>query len=128
MNVQLQSRVPHKHKTTARIVFFEAAKEDSSYFERHFGGMASFHSNPLDPDHVEQAQEAEIVAISLGSRKKYKKMRNLDGLKLIVSRSSSLDHIDLRTCKQKRITVCNVPTYGSRAVAEFTLGLILMLT
>jgi D-lactate dehydrogenase len=127
MNVQLQTRAPSHHKTTARIVFFEAANEDAGYFEKQFGGLASFHINPLNPHQLQQAQGAEIAVISLASRVTADMVCALPGLKLIATRSSSFDHIDLEACRQNRVAVCNVPTYGVRAVAEFTFGLILML-
>jgi len=127
MNVQLQSRVPSKQRTTARIVFFEATNDDSRYFGERFNRLASFHANPLDPGHLQHAENAEIVVVSLGSRITAGMLRALPGLKLVATRSSSLDHIDLEACKLHRVTVCNVPTYGSRAVAEFTFGLIIML-
>jgi len=127
MNVQLQSRVPPHQKMAARIAFFEADSDDALYFEKSFSSLACFHPNPLDPDHVRQAEGAEAVVISVGSRITPTMLRALPGLRLIVTRSSSVDHIALEICRQRQITVCNVPTYGSRAVAEFTFGLILML-
>jgi D-lactate dehydrogenase len=127
MNVQLQSRVPSQHQSTARIVFFEAVHEDASYFEQHFGGLASFHIHPLDRQHLQHVQGAEVAVVSLGSRVTAEMLRALPGLKLIATRSSSVDHIDLEAARQRQIAVCNVPTYGSRAVAEFTFGLMLML-
>lgn len=38
------------------------------------------------------------------------------------------DHIDVSYCKEKNITVSNVPTYGSYTVAEHTFSLILAIT
>lgn len=49
-------------------------------------------------------------------------------LKLIATRSTGLDHIDLGSCKARGIIVANVPTYGENTVAEHTFALILMLS
>ncbi len=46
-------------------------------------------------------------------------------LKMIVTRSTGYNHIDLDYCKQRNITVCNVPNYGATTVAEFTIGVML---
>src|SRR5713226_3708099 len=127
MNVQLQSKVPSRRRTTARIVFFEAVQDDSRYYTGRFDGLAGFHANPLDLDHVQQAAGAEVVVVSVGSRITADMVRALPELKLIATRSGGLDHINLGACKQRGVAVCNVPTYGSRAVAEFTFGLMLML-
>jgi D-lactate dehydrogenase len=52
----------------------------------------------------------------------------LDGcprLKLIVTRSSGYDHIDLEAAKARGIVVCNVPDYGAHMIAEHAFGLML---
>ena len=46
-------------------------------------------------------------------------------LKLITTRSTGYNHIDLEYCKQRGIAVCNVPKYGETTVAEFAFGLLL---
>jgi D-lactate dehydrogenase len=52
----------------------------------------------------------------------------LPNLKLIATRSTGFDHIDIDYAKEKNISVANVPEYGSRTVAEYTFALILTLT
>jgi len=52
----------------------------------------------------------------------------LDGcpnLKLIVTRSSGYDHIDLAAARERRIAVCNVPDYGAHMIAEHAFALML---
>jgi len=49
----------------------------------------------------------------------------LPRLRLIATRSTGYDHIDLTLCRQRHITVTNVPTYGSATVAEHTFALLL---
>jgi D-lactate dehydrogenase len=44
---------------------------------------------------------------------------------MVATRSTGFDHIDLTYCKEHNITVCNVPEYGSRTVAEYTFALLL---
>jgi D-lactate dehydrogenase len=51
-----------------------------------------------------------------------------ENLKLIATRSTGFDHIDLKECKKRKIIVCNVPNYGENTVAEHTFALILNLT
>lgn len=55
-------------------------------------------------------------------------LAKLPNLQLITTRSTGYDHIDLIYCKQKNITVCNVPEYGTHTVAEHTFALILALS
>ncbi len=49
-------------------------------------------------------------------------------LKLIVTRSTGFNHIDLNDAKMRHITVENVPNYGEITVAEFTIGILLGLS
>ncbi|HEY5791686.1 MAG TPA: NAD(P)-dependent oxidoreductase [Chthoniobacterales bacterium] len=46
-------------------------------------------------------------------------------LRVINSRSTTLDHVDLKACAKRRILVRNVPTYGENTVAEHTFALLL---
>lgn len=50
------------------------------------------------------------------------------GIKLIALRSAGYDHVDLATAKAHKITVVRVPKYSPQAVAEFAVGLILVLS
>jgi D-lactate dehydrogenase len=49
-------------------------------------------------------------------------------IRLICTRSTGFDHIDLGACAERGILVSNVPSYGESTVAEHTLALILMLS
>ncbi|MDP3559355.1 MAG: 2-hydroxyacid dehydrogenase [Legionellaceae bacterium] len=55
-----------------------------------------------------------------------KKLSDL-GVKLIALRSAGFDHVDLAATKHAGITVVRVPQYSPEAIAEFTVGLILIL-
>lgn len=52
----------------------------------------------------------------------------LPKLKMIATRSTGFDHIDLKEANKRKITVCNVPYYGENTVAEHTFALILALS
>jgi D-lactate dehydrogenase len=52
----------------------------------------------------------------------------LNKARLIATRSTGFDHIDLQAAKEKGLTVCNVPVYGETTVAEHTFALILSLS
>jgi len=49
----------------------------------------------------------------------------LPRLRMIATRSTGYDHIDLKTASEKGIVVCNVPDYGTHVVAEHAFGLLL---
>jgi len=49
-------------------------------------------------------------------------------LRLIATRSTGYDHIDLACATERKIAIANVPGYGENAVAEYTFALLLTLT
>ena len=52
----------------------------------------------------------------------------MPALKLIATRSTGYDHIDLAAAQKRGIVVANVPGYGETAVAEHTFALLLTLS
>ncbi|MFZ8863938.1 MAG: hypothetical protein ACO2PP_26010 [Thermocrinis sp.] len=55
-------------------------------------------------------------------------MDQLPKLKLIITRSTGYDHIDVRYAMDKGIVVCNVPDYPSVTLAEYTITIMLALS
>jgi D-lactate dehydrogenase len=49
-------------------------------------------------------------------------------LKLITTRSTGYDHIDLEAARENDVLISNVPTYGEHTVAEHTFALMLALS
>lgn len=69
--------------------------------------------------------EAEILSIFLHSRITHAFLDQHPALRLIATRSSGYDHIDLVESGKRGITVCLVSNYGDNSVAEHTLALML---
>jgi len=72
--------------------------------------------------------EAEAISIFITTKITASEMDKFPKLKLIATRSTGFDHIDLEEAKKRGITVCTVPSYGVNTVAEFTFALILALS
>lgn len=49
-------------------------------------------------------------------------------MKLIATRSTGVDHIDLESCAEQGIQVANVPSYGENTVAEHVFALLLAIS
>jgi D-lactate dehydrogenase len=58
----------------------------------------------------------------------YTEIERMPKLKLIATRSTGYDHIDLAAATQRGVAVANVPGYGETAVAEQTFALMLTLS
>jgi D-lactate dehydrogenase len=75
---------------------------------------------------IEAAKEAEIILM----RDQFIKLSAevitaCPHLKLVATRSSGYDHIDLAAAKAGGVAVCNVPDYGAHMIAEQAFGLML---
>lgn len=83
---------------------------------------------PLAAETAKAAHDASIVSVFVNSLVDQTVIDSLPNLKLLVTRSTGFDHIDVAYAQSKGIIVCNVPAYGSRTVAEFTFALLLGLS
>jgi len=72
--------------------------------------------------------EIEILMPFIHERIGHAEIERMPQLKLIATRSTGYDHIDLAAATQRGIVVANVPGYGETAVAEQTFALMLTLS
>jgi D-lactate dehydrogenase len=110
-----------------KIVFFEVASWEKEELKKIFP-EALLVEKPLTEENVSEFADTEITSCFIYSNFSKSVIEKLPKLKFIATRSTGFDHIDVTFCHQKNITVCNVPEYGSRTVAEHTFALILTLT
>lgn len=71
--------------------------------------------------------DAEVVSPFIASRIDAEVLESLPALKLVTTRSTGFDHIDLGACRRRGIMVANVPDYGDSTVAEHAFALLLSL-
>ena len=88
----------------------------------------TFHEKPLSayPDLTDP--EATVLSIFIDSPIGEAELDRFPAVKLIATRSTGFDHIDLAATKARGITVATVPSYGENTVAEFAFALILALS
>ncbi len=84
-------------------------------------GSITTHPDLTDPD-------AEVLCTFIESRIGEEELKRFPALKLIATRSTGFDHIDLAAAKARNIAVTNVPFYGENTVAEFAFALLLALS
>ena len=116
-------------KNPFQIVFFELEHWEKEYLLKKLKNCkVQFIEDQLNEDNLNQIKDVNAIGIFIYSVVNKKILQNLPNLKLIVTLSTGFDHIDLKECKKRKITVCNVPHYGENTVAEHTFALILNLT
>lgn len=79
----------------------------------------------LSTETADPHKNAEIISPFIYSDLSSEILRMFPDLKMIATRSTGFDHIDMEYCNTKGIKVCNVPTYGENTVAEHVFGLLL---
>lgn len=82
----------------------------------------------LDRETAAHNAESEAVSVFVNSRLSADVLRLLPKLRLIATRSTGYDHVDLDYCSSHGIIVSNVPTYGDSTVAEHAFALLLALS
>ena len=87
-----------------------------------------FSSSQLTVKSAERFKSAEVLSIFIHNKITNDILDKLPKLKLITTRSTGFNHIDLKACKKRKIKVANVPSYGENTVAEHTFALILALS
>lgn len=112
-----------------KIVVFEVEQWEQRAFEALGAEHAiEFVGEPLTPENAAAFADADALSPFIYSKLSGKTLRQLPRVKLIATRSTGFDHIDLAHCGAKGITVCNVPVYGDNTVAEHVFALLLALS
>lgn len=72
--------------------------------------------------------DSDIISVFIHSKINEQSINNCHNLKLICTRSTGTDHIDIEYTLSHNIEVKNVPLYGENTVAEHTFALMLSLS
>ena len=112
------------------IAFFDTKSYDRESFLKYSGDELNirFFENKLNEDTVSMAACCDAVCVFVNdniNRRVIEKLENY-GVKLIALRCAGYNNVDLKYARN-RFKVVRVPAYSPYAVAEHTMGMILML-
>lgn len=111
-----------------RFAFYELEAWEREYLAGSaLGGEALMLSTEALPT-TGAPSEAEILSVFIHSHVTAATLAGLPKLRMVATRSTGFDHIDLAAYRERGIVVANVPRYGENTVAEHTFGLILALS
>ncbi len=110
-----------------RILVAGADEGTRAAFDAAFPGEAAY-VDRLDADCIAAHHDAEVVSLFIRNEFKKPEIDAFPNLKLIATRSTGFDHIDVAYAKERGIVVSTVPKYGSHTVAEFAFALLLSLS
>ncbi|MFB6285397.1 MAG: hydroxyacid dehydrogenase [Candidatus Bipolaricaulia bacterium] len=112
-----------------KVVLYEVEPWEQTTFESlQSEHELAFVEAPLRSDTLGDQTDADVVSTFIYSRLGADVLAQFPNLKLITTRSTGYDHVDLDYCREHGITVCNVPTYGDHTVAEHVFGLLLTIS
>jgi len=112
-----------------RIAFFEIQVWERPLLEEAFQDHELFFSEkPLQSSDLETIKDFDALSVFIYSRVGKEIIDAMPNLKLVATRSTGFDHIDVAAAKTKNVIVSNVPSYGEHTVAEHTFALILALS
>ncbi|MBI4474869.1 MAG: hydroxyacid dehydrogenase [Acidobacteria bacterium] len=109
--------------------FFEIPASDAEYIWKRLERHETYTtSEPFDIGAFPEAATCEVLSPFIHSRLDESALHALPKLRMIATRSTGYDHVDINYCRAHGITVSNVPVYGDNTVAEHTFALILALS
>lgn len=112
-----------------KIVIFEVEPREAAAFDA-LGGKHDLvvTGQPLQASNASQFADAEVVSTFIYSKLDRDVLGQLSATRLIATRSTGYDHIDMEACARRNVIVCNVPTYGENTVAEHVFALLLAIS
>jgi D-lactate dehydrogenase len=112
-----------------KVFVFESEPREAPIFDRLKPDQdVTLVNEPLRAGNAEDYADAEIISTFIYSELSAEVLVKLPALRLIATRSTGFDHIDLAYCERRGIAVCNVPTYGENTVAEHVFALLLAIS
>jgi D-lactate dehydrogenase len=112
-----------------RIAFLEVNDWEIPHLQKKLPEhQTSFHPGKLQEMDAGALQDVAVLSVFIYSQANLSLLEKLPRLRLIATRSTGYDHIDLDACRARGIQVANVPNYGENTVAEHTFALILSLS
>lgn len=108
------------------ISFFDIRPEERHVFRDVLDGhVLRFYPFSLTEERINLIEGSDVIYVRSFSIVTREILRNAPNVKLIATRSTGYDNIDVAYCRQRGIVVSNVPAYATSSVAEHTFGLLL---
>jgi D-lactate dehydrogenase len=86
-----------------KIAFFEIKDWEKSYLKRKLKGhFLELRKEPLSLKNAPTVEDFDIISVFIYSKIDKQVIRKLRKLKLIATRSTGFDHIDLKECQKKK--------------------------
>ena len=112
-------------KGMSSVLFLEVDAEDASVIRERLPDARVIDHALSGDELISACKDVEIISTFIYSPFPRAIIGKFPKLKLLCTRSVGYNHIDLDACRERGITVCNVPDYGSHVIAEHVFALLL---
>lgn len=116
------------------MIVFEFRENEKKFFEdnKFENFNIIFYEECLNEDFIKTLPQdlkdsATIVSVFINSEVTTEVMNAFKNLRIISTRSTGYDHINILSARNRNIAVINVENYGATSVAQYTFGLIIAL-
>ena len=115
-----------------KMIMFDFRDSEKDFFDKNkFNDFEiTFIEEPLNKHsdlNEEQLNDTSIISVFTTSDLTEDVLKKFKNLRIVTTRSSAYDHIDLNYCTKQNIAVFNIEQYGQASVAEYSTALILAL-
>jgi D-lactate dehydrogenase len=112
-----------------KIAFFEVQDWEEPFLRESFKDHeVKMFKDVLDEKNVNVVKDFDVISVFIYSKLDGDLLLKMDKVRLVATRSTGFDHIDLEACIERGISVCYVPAYSENTVAEHTFALTLSLS
>lgn len=119
---------------SCKMLFFDYRDSEKKFFEQHkFENYdIKFFTESLNEETIgmlseEDFEKTMIISVFISSNVTNSIISKFKNLRVISTRSTGYDHIDLNSCINKNIALINIESYGHTAVAQFAFAAMIML-
>lgn len=111
------------------ITFFEITDIEKKRFkDRLKGHTLRFFEDTIQNVDIAKYIDSDVISVFIHSKVTEKELKGCLSLKLLTTRSTGTDHIDIDYLNSRKIPLKNVQFYGENTVAEHTFALMLSLS
>ena len=91
-----------------KIAFLEIKDWERAYLEKRLPGVECFFTEKkLEPELLPELRECEVLSPFIYSQVSAQALQGLPSLRLVATRSTGYDHVDLEACAARSVAVAN---------------------
>lgn len=113
-----------------KMLFFDYRKQEEKFFDSFNDSdfdITFYKNNLTEMTELteEEYNETEVISVFVCSQITEKLINKFKNLRIIATRSTGYNHIDIQACLERNISVVNVEAYAKSSVTQYTLAVML---